>query len=337
LPHDYMGTIVQPTSCSLVLFFASDVAWQTFACLICWSIFMVFFQRYLHLRAVRRCYFTTNRLDTDVLIMWGFPLSMVLAASFFWAARLRGWPLAFVPLAWAAGLALYVFVLANCVRPLIPPKSEGNCLRPSYDQVRSRRYYDWHNCNPIKVLLSHCLDDDERPLTPFETGKEYLQAEPEPDFGRRKSFCTDSRWTSLRGPRNWMSKTFHFPEVEAFISGPLEFIGALAPRPQVQVQATTPKTSNNKRGESSLSPLMASDDETRQGQSPLSPPKPLIEPEEDLRQAQSPESPQSPPQVVRSDGDWMWPSDSGGTGGADVAIPRAAGDKDPWPAGFEPL
>merc|ERR1719203_678607 len=34
IPHDYMGTIVQPTSVSLVLFFASDAAWQTFGCLV---------------------------------------------------------------------------------------------------------------------------------------------------------------------------------------------------------------------------------------------------------------------------------------------------------------
>merc|ERR1719414_379293 len=41
IPHDYMGTIVQPTCVSLVLFFASDLAWQTFSCLVGWAVFMI--------------------------------------------------------------------------------------------------------------------------------------------------------------------------------------------------------------------------------------------------------------------------------------------------------
>lgn len=45
LGHDYMGFVVQPLSCSLTLFFASGVAWQTFAFLAAWSAFMMPFTR----------------------------------------------------------------------------------------------------------------------------------------------------------------------------------------------------------------------------------------------------------------------------------------------------
>ncbi|CAK0829730.1 unnamed protein product, partial [Prorocentrum cordatum] len=83
--HDYMGNVVQPVSCSIILFFASGYVWQLWACLAGWSIFMMIFSRYLHLRAVRRCYFTTSRVDTEALVWFAAPLSLVLASSGFWA------------------------------------------------------------------------------------------------------------------------------------------------------------------------------------------------------------------------------------------------------------
>ncbi|CAJ1376278.1 unnamed protein product, partial [Effrenium voratum] len=175
LGHDYMGFIVQPLSCSLTLFFASGVAWQTFGCLALWSIFMMPFTRYMHLRAMRRCYFSTNRIDMDVQFVWGFPHSQVLAASAFWLARIHNWSLLIVPVAWLSALAVYHVLLALVVQPLVFPKESCHaCSRPSYDEVRTRRFYDWQNCNPIKVLLSHCLEG-ETPIPPFEVGKEYLQ------------------------------------------------------------------------------------------------------------------------------------------------------------------
>ncbi|CAK9114093.1 unnamed protein product [Durusdinium trenchii] len=173
LGHDYMGFVVQPLSCSLTLFFASGVAWQTFGCLALWSLFMMPFTRYMHLRAMRRSYFSTNRIDMDALFAWGFPHSQVLAASAFWAARIYSWSLLVVPLAWLAGLAVYHVMLALVVQPLVLPKDCCDSSRPSYDEVRTRRFYDWHNCNPVKVLLSHCVGS--KPIPPFEIGKEYLQ------------------------------------------------------------------------------------------------------------------------------------------------------------------
>mmetsp|Transcript_38234 Transcript_38234/g.80987 ORF Transcript_38234/g.80987 Transcript_38234/m.80987 type:complete len:729 (+) Transcript_38234:245-2431(+) len=253
LAHDYMGTIVQPISCSLVLFFASDVAWQTFACLIGWSLFMVVFMRYLHLREVRRCYCTTNRLDTDVLLSWGIPLNMVLAASSFWLMKLWHWHIWFVPVAWAAGMVLYVFVLVTVVRPLIPPKSEGGCHRPGYDEVKAQRHYNWHNCNPIKVLLSHCYcDSPEGPLAPFQTGKEYLHTGQRKrrrasTWAVREGTKTESR---ARGSRFMPDFT---PEIEELINGPLEAFQAFQIRrlrssTQPQLPMTPSSTAGNGGG-----------------------------------------------------------------------------------------
>jgi len=227
--HDYMGLVVQPVCCSLVLFFASGVAWQIFGFLALWCAFLVPFMRYLHLRAVRRLYHTTNRLDTEVLFWWGFPLSMVLAASCFWAARLRGWPLWVVPISWACGNALYAGLLALWIRPLSPPKDEGHAYcRPSYDEVRARRFYDWHNCNPIKVLLSHCQEGAGPPITPFQVGKEYLQVN-DPSWRARMqkaAHTADARaggdGPEATGAMAAFLRHLQVPEVETFIARPLE-------------------------------------------------------------------------------------------------------------------
>jgi len=229
--HDCMGIIVQPASCSLALFFASGVAWQLFGFLALWCFWQIFWQRYLHLRAVRRIYHTTNRLDTDVLFWWGFPLSMLLAGSAFWCVRLRSWPLLLVPAAWAVGLAVWVILLAFVVRPLSLPKEEGHaCHRLSYDEVRAQRFYDWHNCNPIKVLLSHCDEGTTRAIPPFQIGKEYLQAlEPSWRDRMRKANYHIEAYCSTGHDENpsffWRrARNLQVPEVETFVQRPLETV-----------------------------------------------------------------------------------------------------------------
>eukprot|EP00927_Polykrikos_kofoidii_P046249 TRINITY_DN40466_c0_g1_i1.p1 TRINITY_DN40466_c0_g1~~TRINITY_DN40466_c0_g1_i1.p1 ORF type:complete len:1124 (-),score=145.74 TRINITY_DN40466_c0_g1_i1:188-3526(-) len=184
IAHDYMGSVVQPATCVIAIYFASGMAWQLFLCLAGWALFMIPFQRYCHLRGVRRRYHTTNRLDTEVLFAWGGCLSMVLAASVFWACRLHKWSLLMVPLVWLGGWLFWGFLLAFVVRPMSLPKVEVHAYnRPTYDEVRSLRLFDWHNCNPIKVLLSHCGGD--MPISPFQIGKEYLQIS-DPNWIARK-------------------------------------------------------------------------------------------------------------------------------------------------------
>lgn len=159
-------------------------------------------------------------------------MSLLLAGSAFWGARLRGWPLLLVPAAWAVGLAVWVILIAFAVRPLSLPKEEGHaCHRPSYDEVRAQRFYDWHNCNPIKVLLSHCEEGATRAIPPFVAGKEYLQTlDPSWHARMRKLKCNtgpevdSSVWGRVRN--------LQVPEVETFVQRPLESIlGLMARRP----------------------------------------------------------------------------------------------------------
>jgi len=254
--HDYMGTVVQPTCCSLVLFFASGVAWQIFGFMALWSLFMIPFMRYLHFRAVRRCYHTTNRLDSEVLFWWGCPLSLVLAASCFWAARLRGWPMYAVPLAWACGNAVYAALLALWIRPLSPPKDEGHaCHRPTYDEVRCRRFYDWDNCNPIKVLLSHCREDLS-PIPPFEIGKEYLQVN-DPSWHTRMAKAMHSSELYPAGDSHEGTDcipNLHIPEVETFVQRPMETIlGIVGGRGGRPLDSRTPPRRARGRAKRSVS------------------------------------------------------------------------------------
>ncbi|CAE8653220.1 unnamed protein product, partial [Polarella glacialis] len=199
-----------------------------------WAVFMMGFSRNIHLRSVRRCYFSTNRLDTDALYAWGAPLSLVLAASAFWAARIQRLPLYVVPIAWCFSIAVYSFFLAFYVQPLSVPKDESSCHRPSYDEVRARRFYDWHNCNPIKVLLSHCIEDAD-PIVPFVVGKEYLQFQDPAWKARFDKVSTSGRmdrfshrtYSDEAGDRIW-ENIIPVPEVETLVQRPLDVMNSIA-------------------------------------------------------------------------------------------------------------
>jgi len=172
LANDYAGHIIQPLQCSLILFFGYAEVWTAFLWLAIWSFCSLAFQRWLHLRLVKKSYFSTNRLDTLVQYVWGMPLSTVLAASAFWTARLRGWPMIVVPVVWIIGWILWCLSLKRFIKPLrLAPISKQ---QPSYDEVRRLRFYSWENCNPMKVLLSHCMDNTT-PIMPYVTGKHYFQ------------------------------------------------------------------------------------------------------------------------------------------------------------------
>lgn len=245
LGHDYMGFVVQPLSCSLTLFFASGVAWQTFAFLAAWSAFMMPFTRYMHLRAMRRSYFSTNRIDMDALFAWGFPHSQVLAASAFWAARIYNWTLLVVPATWLGALAVYHVLLAFMVQPLVLPKDSCDSREVSYDEVRTRRFYDWHNCNPMKVLLSHCTS--QKPIRPFEIGKEYLQ-ENCPEWKERADKLRAEGGLLWTLPSDQVENEIcplMVPEVEDLLQRPVDWIGqasrSFATKSRLDVTAESPE------------------------------------------------------------------------------------------------
>lgn len=245
LGHDYMGFVVQPLSCSLTLFFASGVAWQTFAFLAAWSAFMMPFTRYMHLRAMRRSYFSTNHIDMDALFAWGFPHSQVLAASAFWAARIYNWTLLVVPATWLGALAVYHVLLAFMVQPLVLPKDSCDSREVSYDEVRTRRFYDWHNCNPMKVLLSHCTS--QKPIRPFEIGKEYLQ-ENCPEWKERADKLRAEGGLLWTLPSDQVENEIcplMVPEVEDLLQRPVDWIDqasrSFATKSRLDVTAESPE------------------------------------------------------------------------------------------------
>lgn len=245
LGHDYMGFVVQPLSCSLTLFFASGVAWQTFAFLAAWSAFMMPFTRYMHLRAMRRSYFSTNRIDMDALFAWGFPHSQVLAASAFWAARIYNWTLLVVPATWLGALAVYHVLLAFIVQPLVLPKDSCESREVSYDEVRTRRFYDWHNCNPMKVLLSHCTS--QKAIRPFEIGKEYLQ-ENCPEWKERADKLRAEGGLLWTLPSDQVENEIcplMVPEVEDLLQRPVDWIGqasrSFATKSRLDVTSESPE------------------------------------------------------------------------------------------------
>lgn len=240
-----MGFVVQPLSCSLTLFFASGVAWQTFAFLAAWSAFMMPFTRYMHLRAMRRSYFSTNRIDMDALFAWGFPHSQVLAASAFWAARIYNWTLLVVPATWLGALAVYHVLLAFIVQPLVLPKDSCESREVSYDEVRTRRFYDWHNCNPMKVLLSHCTS--QKAIRPFEIGKEYLQ-ENCPEWKERADKLRAEGGLLWTLPSDQVENEIcplMVPEVEDLLQRPVDWIGqasrSFATKSRLDVTSESPE------------------------------------------------------------------------------------------------
>jgi len=222
LAHDYMGHIVQPTCCTMALFFASGVVWQVFVFLALWGLFMIPFQRYMHLRACKKSFFTTEHLDALVVRSWGVPLSTILAASSYWAARLHGWSiLRVVPGAFAAGYVVYLLFLRLCIgRRCSAAQSSAHAgEKVSVEEVAAKRLYNWHTCNPMRVLISNCSDSVGPPLVPFEIGKEYLQVQQQEEWLhqiQRMSSSVVSHRLKTTGSQDFV------PEIESFVVGPYQ-------------------------------------------------------------------------------------------------------------------
>eukprot|EP00434_Breviolum_minutum_P022883 symbB.v1.2.020188.t1/scaffold1686.1/size105833/3 len=94
----------------------------------------------------------------------------------------------------------------------------------SYDEVRMRRFYDWQNCNPMKVLLSHC---DGRPIRPFEIGKEG-SVENCPEWKERADKLRAEGgmlWTLPSDQVETEICPLMVPEVEDLLQRPVDWIG----------------------------------------------------------------------------------------------------------------
>mmetsp|Transcript_30165 Transcript_30165/g.76626 ORF Transcript_30165/g.76626 Transcript_30165/m.76626 type:complete len:472 (-) Transcript_30165:82-1497(-) len=198
---DYSANIVNPTVCFCMLFFVSPYVWRMFAMMLGWAVFYYCFCRYQHLRFCKTCYYTTNRLDSMVNLMWGVPLSVVAAAWCSWGFRSGAFGedfsvaarFALCAAAFFASCLLWVLSYYYFVQPWTD-KDANEEARITYEDVKADTLYSWFNCNPVYVLKCayYFLDEhgeaneerrnhhpiacgeDPRQVRFYEVGKEYL-------------------------------------------------------------------------------------------------------------------------------------------------------------------
>jgi len=155
-------------------------------------------QRIIHLRASKKTFFTTERLDTAALYMWACPLSLLLHLAVYWAIRAVAMDVKNVrqaAFAWLltfpanlVGAGIYFACLKRCLRT-----SDASKVHPSthplksYNATLAELRYSYFNTNPVYVLMSDLLpkwenSDSNKRLsrtTYYEAGKVHLQA-PDP-------------------------------------------------------------------------------------------------------------------------------------------------------------
>lgn len=207
LPWDYASHIQLPCCAFFPLFFAEPPGYcaaRTLCSVLCgWCAVMYVAQRIIHLRASKKTFFTTERLDTAALYMWACPLSMLLHVSVYWAIRANVMDVTNVTqaaIAFAvtfpanmAGAGLYGICLKRCLRTQTDRLSSSKVLlhrganaehQKTYSASLAELRYSYFNTNPVYVLMSELLDkwensDSNKRLsttTWYEAGKVYLQA-----------------------------------------------------------------------------------------------------------------------------------------------------------------
>lgn len=185
LAWEYNMYIVTPCVCMVSLFFMSPRTWKVFAFLAFWGIFMYLLHRYPTL-LISKKHMTSYKVDLLACKLWGFPLSMILAAFGYWGVRCNRlgtntnlgsyWVVCFLFL---LGLVLHRLALELLSRGGV--KAVDLQDRP-YHVVEQKLRYTWFNTNPVHILKScYYVEkmgegvEDTRAFVPFEFGKEYLQ------------------------------------------------------------------------------------------------------------------------------------------------------------------
>jgi len=203
---DYSNLILVTFVCSLALFTMSPYTHKLFFAQLCWSVFYYCFLQYMHLRFCKAAFYTTDRIDIHVNVLWGLPLSVVGAAWCQWAIRSQlfasTWAAPYrymlLLLAFLLSFALWNLVYWKVVRP-----EEKEDLKEDEQftehEVKERTFYSWFNCNPVFVLKCayYFQNEDETPVPErlkdhpiacgedekkvrfYAIGKEYLFLKPE--------------------------------------------------------------------------------------------------------------------------------------------------------------
>lgn len=158
---DYVDLFVLPTVSCTTLFFLSPFVWKTFFWMMVWSGFFYVFMKYKHLRLSKQSFCTTDHTDRLVNYMWGFPLSIIAAAWFFWGyhAKLFGdlpeWAVVVLMVA-VFGFSYLLWFLSYHfgVRPgkTVSDRVSKAKERLSIEEVKAGTLYCWMNCNPVFTL-----------------------------------------------------------------------------------------------------------------------------------------------------------------------------------------
>jgi len=201
LPWDYAASVMLPTMCCLTLVLVSSYVYRIFRGLTLWALFYYMYCRYIHLRFMRMQYFTTSRVDSNVNIAWGLPLSVIAASWVVWAWRTGVLPdsagvkvkVLVTGLAFASSFMLWICCYLYTVRPFTFDFTDRQDRRdPHISETKAQTLYSWFNCNPVYTLkckhyIQHMSAEErekfDNPLASghnedtvrfFEVGKEFL-------------------------------------------------------------------------------------------------------------------------------------------------------------------
>jgi hypothetical protein len=162
LAFDYCAFIVNAMICFSMLFFFSPYVWRIFLAWTIWAGFYFYFCRYMHLRVQSASFYSTGRLDTLAMILWGLPMGVVAAAAVCWSFRadmfLTGFPwetkalMCF--LAAVASFALWVTVYLKTLKPFDQKDGKERRENASPREAWTRWVFSWYNTNPVYVLKS---------------------------------------------------------------------------------------------------------------------------------------------------------------------------------------
>lgn len=206
LPWDYAAHIQLPCCAFFPIFFSEPpgqcAARTLCAAMVVWCVVIYAAQRIIHLRYSKRTFFTTERLDKAALMLWAFPLSMLLHASVYWAVRAGGMEVENVTQAAmvffltfpanAIGIAVYIYFLKRVFRASSKVAPETTKTENLYNATLAELRYSYFNTNPVYVLMSESLpksknSDSNKRMSKtiwYEPGKVHLQA-PDPKMEAR--------------------------------------------------------------------------------------------------------------------------------------------------------
>ncbi|CAE7251111.1 gpmB [Symbiodinium natans] len=175
LPWDYSNLILNPLLVFFTFFVISMSSWTECAGLVVWTLFFYGWSRFMHLRVQSIAFYSTDKLDRNVWMIWGAaPLALVATSAIAW--QFRAGVLEDAPLwqKWALLLFTYVFcslLWVVTLRKMYPNTTEKGPDARDGDFLNCKKdwIFSWFNCNPVFTVK--CLHYLPKLLEDTELGK----------------------------------------------------------------------------------------------------------------------------------------------------------------------